>query len=92
MCGSKPWYPDHYAVTVNQVVAVVFNPILSCMEQILPTNEGVEMKQKNTVKINLYIFIKAYNCSTGSEIHILHQSFTVIILCKIYIASKVSTA
>ena len=30
------------------------------MEQILPTNEGVEKKQNNTVKVNLHIFIKAY--------------------------------
>ena len=67
------------------------------MEQILPTNEGVEKKQNNTVEVNLNIFIKAYNGSTGSEIQILHQSFKYLVhcnfylinnLCEIYIASK----
>ena len=45
------------------------------MEQILLTNKGVEKKQNNIIIVNLHIFIKAYNGSTGSEIQILHQSF-----------------
>ena len=58
------------------------------MEQILPTNEGVEKKQNNIVKVNLLIFIKAYNGSTGSEIQILYQSFKYLVHCHFYLINN----